>query len=156
MKVGVCSTAILFGTWIRPLLVGCGLTFLAMLAAAGYLNMQGPAYFFLSVGGTGIHLVWQYQTVDLGNPRSCWGVSINSLCFLLLDLKISAFIINRELQTKWPAWMDNMGRFDGRLLPSNPLLGSNLSPLLSAISFALLFSFLGYHWRKRWWSGDGY
>jgi len=78
MKVGVCSTAILFGTWIRPLLVGCGLTFLAMLAAAGYLNAQGPAYFFLSVGGTGIHLVWQYRTVDLANPRSCWGVSIIS------------------------------------------------------------------------------
>ena len=78
MKVGVCSTAILFGTWIRPLLVGCGVTFLAMLAIAGYLNAQGPAYFSLSVGGTGIHLVWQYRTVDLANPRSCWGASIIS------------------------------------------------------------------------------
>ncbi|KIM41215.1 hypothetical protein M413DRAFT_410751 [Hebeloma cylindrosporum] len=72
MKVGVRSTAILFGTWIRPLLVGCGITFLAMLAAAGYLKTQGPAYFLVSVGGTLVHLVWQYRTVDLANPRSCW------------------------------------------------------------------------------------
>ena len=78
MKVGVRSTAILFGTWIRPLLVGCGFIFLIMLAVAGYLNTQGPAYFFLSVGGTGFHLVWQYCTVDLANPRSCWGMSLPS------------------------------------------------------------------------------
>lgn len=130
MKVGVCSTAILFGTWIRPLLVGCGLTFLAMLAAAGYLNMQGPAYFFLSVGGTGIHLVWQYRTVDLTNPRSCWGAYINSRYFLRLNLSLGCY---RKLQQKWPTWMDNMGRFDGRLLPPNYLLGLNLSALQPAM-----------------------
>ncbi|KAF8153319.1 UbiA prenyltransferase family [Crassisporium funariophilum] len=72
VKMGVRSTAILFGTWIRPLLVGCGLTFVAMLAMAGYLNSQGPAYFVLSVGGTATHFVWQYMTVDLNIPSSCW------------------------------------------------------------------------------------
>ena len=72
MKMGVRSTAILFGSWIRPLLVLCGLMFVTMLAIAGHLNGQGPAYFIVSIGGTVIHLLWQYMTVDLDMPKSCW------------------------------------------------------------------------------------
>ncbi|KAJ7101284.1 4-hydroxybenzoate polyprenyl transferase [Mycena belliarum] len=72
VKVGVRSTAILFGTWIRPLLVACGLTFALALAGAGLLNGQGTPYFVVSVGGTALHLVWQFCTVDLGVPASCW------------------------------------------------------------------------------------
>ncbi|KAF9484267.1 UbiA prenyltransferase [Pholiota conissans] len=72
VKVGVRSTAILFGTWIRPLLVGCGLLFLVMLSVAGLANTQGPAYFVISVGGTATHLIWQYMAVDLESPKSCW------------------------------------------------------------------------------------
>ena len=70
--MGVRSTAILFGSWIRPLLVLCGSLFATMLAIAGHLNGQGPAYFIVSVGGTVIHLLWQYMTVDLDMPKSCW------------------------------------------------------------------------------------
>ncbi|KDR76866.1 hypothetical protein GALMADRAFT_66166 [Galerina marginata CBS 339.88] len=72
VKMGVRSTAILFGNWIRPLLIGCGLTFLALLTIAGYLNQHGFVYFLFSVGGTGVHLVWQYLTVSLDTPKSCW------------------------------------------------------------------------------------
>ncbi|KAJ7138573.1 4-hydroxybenzoate polyprenyl transferase [Mycena filopes] len=72
VKMGVKSTAILFGTWIRPLLIACGLTFAAMLAVTGFLNDQGIVYFVISVGGTILHLVWQYLTVDLDVPKSCW------------------------------------------------------------------------------------
>ena len=73
--MGVRSTAILFGSWIRPLLVLCGLMFVTMLTVAGHLNGQGPAYFIVSVGGTLIHLLWQYMTVDLDMPKSCWSKS---------------------------------------------------------------------------------
>ncbi|KAJ7921348.1 4-hydroxybenzoate polyprenyl transferase [Mycena leptocephala] len=72
VKMGVRSTAILFGTWIRPLLIACGVTFVSMLAAAGVLNCQGTPYFVISVGGTMMHLVWQFLTVDLDVPKSCW------------------------------------------------------------------------------------
>jgi 4-hydroxybenzoate polyprenyltransferase len=72
VKVGVRSTAILFGSWILPLLIMCGITFVAMLGVAGYLNGQGYAYFVLAVGGTAAHIVWQFMTVDLESPRSCW------------------------------------------------------------------------------------
>ncbi|KAJ7606366.1 hypothetical protein DFH06DRAFT_243224, partial [Mycena polygramma] len=72
VKMGVRSTAILFGTWIRPLLISCGITFVSMLAAAGVLNGQGAPYFIVSVGGTFLHLVWQFFTVNLDVPKSCW------------------------------------------------------------------------------------
>ncbi|KAJ6621038.1 UbiA prenyltransferase family-domain-containing protein [Mycena sp. CBHHK59/15] len=72
VKMGVHSTAILFGTCIRPLLIGCALTFAAMLAGAGVLNGQGISYFVISVGGTATHLVWQFSTIDLDVPNSCW------------------------------------------------------------------------------------
>ncbi|KAJ7176343.1 4-hydroxybenzoate polyprenyl transferase [Mycena crocata] len=72
VNMGVRSTAILFGTWIRPLLTICGLIFVATLAAAGILNGQGTSYFVISVGGTAIHLTWQFMTVDLDVPKSCW------------------------------------------------------------------------------------
>lgn len=73
VKMGVRSTAILFGTWIRPLLVACGLSFLALLTVSGALNQNGCPYFFISVGGTAVHLTSQYLTVSLEEPKSCWG-----------------------------------------------------------------------------------
>ncbi|KAJ7513166.1 4-hydroxybenzoate polyprenyl transferase [Mycena galericulata] len=72
VKMGVRSTAILFGIWIKPLLIACGLVFLLALAGAGFLNGQGLPFFVVSVGGTATHLVWQFMTVDLDVPKSCW------------------------------------------------------------------------------------
>lgn len=72
VKMGVRSTAILFGEWIRPLLMLCGVGFVSMLGLAGYLNKQGPAYFIVSVGGAALHVIWQFLTVDLEVPASCW------------------------------------------------------------------------------------
>ncbi|KAJ7231410.1 UbiA prenyltransferase family-domain-containing protein [Mycena haematopus] len=72
IQMNVHSTAILFGTWIWPLLVACGVTFVSMLAVAGFLNSQGTPYFIISVGGTLLHLVWQSWTVNLDVPESCW------------------------------------------------------------------------------------
>ncbi|RDB17109.1 4-hydroxybenzoate polyprenyltransferase, mitochondrial [Hypsizygus marmoreus] len=72
VKMGVRSTAILWGSWIKPLLVLCGIGFVAMLSAAGYFNDQGLSYFIVSVGGTIAHLVWQFMIVDLSVPASCW------------------------------------------------------------------------------------
>jgi 4-hydroxybenzoate polyprenyltransferase len=70
--MGVRSTALLFGSWIRPLLILCAIIFVAMLTLAGILNKHGSIYFVLSVGGTAAHLVWQFVTVDLEEPSSCW------------------------------------------------------------------------------------
>lgn len=72
LKMGVRSTAILWGSWIRPLLICCAITFVGMFASAGYMNDQGLAFFLISIGGTAAHLVWQLMTVDLGVPKDCW------------------------------------------------------------------------------------
>ena len=102
VKMGVRSTAILFGSWIRPLLVLCGLTFVTMLAIVGHLNNQGPAYFTVSVGGTLVHLLWQYNTVDLDIPKSCWSESfffpskISSILGLILTKEIFVATANLD------------------------------------------------------------
>jgi len=83
VRVGIRSTAILFGSRVLPLLMMCGFTFVAMLAIAGYLNGQGHAYFIISVGGTAAHIVWQFMTVDLDVPRSCWRESLLFSTYLI-------------------------------------------------------------------------
>jgi 4-hydroxybenzoate polyprenyltransferase len=70
--MGAKSTAILFGSWIRPLLIFIAVCFVVLLAIAGLLNNQGLPFFAISVGGTAIHVVWQFLTVDLDVPESCW------------------------------------------------------------------------------------
>jgi len=72
VKMGVRSTAILFGSWIRPLLIMFGILFISLIAVAGVYNGQGMPYFTVSIGGTVLHLFWQYLTVDLEVPKSCW------------------------------------------------------------------------------------
>ena len=73
MKIGIHSTAILFGSYIRPFLVAFATAFMSMLTVAGYINHQGALYYVLSVGGAAAHLIWQLSTVDLDDPSSCWG-----------------------------------------------------------------------------------
>ena len=105
MKMGVRSTAILFGSWIRPLLVLCGLMFVTMLAIAGHLNGQGPAFFVVSIGGTVIHLSWQYMTVDLDIPKSCWSELFLFSKFrpsLVSYIDIENFLRNGQLG--WIVW----------------------------------------------------
>ncbi|KAF5319537.1 hypothetical protein D9619_008331 [Psilocybe cf. subviscida] len=72
IKLGVHSTAILFGSWIRPLLVAFGVSFVSLLAICGHSNNQGWIFYIVSVGGTIGHLLWQSFTVNLDVPRSCW------------------------------------------------------------------------------------
>ena len=77
-----------------------------MLGFAGYLNNQGRAYFILSVGGTALHVIWQFLTVDLEVPASCW-----SELHLLRDLCDSAdtLLRSRELQPQRSTWLDRLG-----------------------------------------------
>jgi 4-hydroxybenzoate polyprenyltransferase len=104
VKMGVRSTAILFGTWIRPLLVACGLAFVWALAGAGALNGQGAPFFVVSVGGTAVHLVWQFLTVDLALPRSCWSESSYSASVPTPDIQLIGNF-NRNGQLGWIVWV---------------------------------------------------
>jgi len=70
-KLGVKSTALLFGHWIRPILFLFGSLFAALLTVSGILNGQGPIFFILSVGGASLHLTWQLVTLKISDPGDC-------------------------------------------------------------------------------------
>ncbi|KAA1471008.1 UbiA prenyltransferase [Dentipellis sp. KUC8613] len=70
-KAGTKSTAILFGTWVKPILTCFALAFLSSLIYVGYCNGKGPMYFGVSCGGAMAHIAWQLATVDLDNGDEC-------------------------------------------------------------------------------------
>lgn len=108
-KMGVRSTAIRFGRWIRPILTGFGLAFVAMLAVAGILNKNGPLYFAITVGGAFAHLAWQYATVDLDDPKSCGRKLIASVLHGRPILNHFIYFISK-FQAQRPAWVGYSGR----------------------------------------------
>ena len=71
VKVGVKSTAVMLGDFVRPFTFSCAVLFVSTLAYAGILNEQTPYFFYVTIGGTSLHLIWQYATVDLDSPDSC-------------------------------------------------------------------------------------
>ena len=58
-QIGVYSTALLFGEYIRPILSIFAMGFVACFAYAGHVNGQGPAYYIASVGFPAASLLWQ-------------------------------------------------------------------------------------------------
>ena len=76
LKAGVYSCALLFGSYVRPILSFFAAFFVGTLAYAGYLNHQGVFYYVISVGCTALHVVWQLATPDLvANGGKIWKVS---------------------------------------------------------------------------------
>lgn len=86
IKIGVRSTAVLFGSFIRPVLALFGFTFVATLACTGYANAHGTAFYAVAVGGAAGHVLWQLITVDLNSPQSCRGkrTCLFAICYLRL------------------------------------------------------------------------
>jgi len=70
-KLGVKSTAILFGSWFRPVVTMFGASFIALFAVAGALNGQGLFFYLVSVLGAAAHVTWQLYTLDTKNPTDC-------------------------------------------------------------------------------------
>ena len=58
-KIGVHSTARLFGSYIRSILSIFCVGFVTSLAYAGYVNHQGPIYYIADVAFTAVVLLWQ-------------------------------------------------------------------------------------------------
>ncbi|KAG6827502.1 hypothetical protein H0H92_011522 [Tricholoma furcatifolium] len=72
LKAGVKSTAILFGSWIKPILGGFCAMFVASLFIAGVMNNMGAYYHIISVFGAALYLAYDIITVDLDTPKACW------------------------------------------------------------------------------------
>jgi len=71
IRLGVKSTAILFGSWFRPIIAAFAGSFVILLAVAGMLNGQGPLFFLVSVLGAAAHVTWQLSTLDTNSPDDC-------------------------------------------------------------------------------------
>ncbi|KAF5379370.1 hypothetical protein D9615_006581 [Tricholomella constricta] len=72
VKAGVKSTALLFGTWIKPILFGFASALVASLYVAGVMNNMGTYYHVISVGGGALYLARDMYTIDLDSPKACW------------------------------------------------------------------------------------
>ena len=58
-QIGVYSTALLFGDYIRPLLSIFAMITVACFAYAGHVNGQGPAFYIASVAFPAANMAWQ-------------------------------------------------------------------------------------------------
>ncbi|KAG6844178.1 hypothetical protein H0H87_009148 [Tephrocybe sp. NHM501043] len=72
VKAGVKSTALLFGTWIKPILFGFASALVASLYIAGVMTNMGTYYHLISVLGGALYLAHDMYTVDLDSPKACW------------------------------------------------------------------------------------
>ena len=71
IKLGLGSTAVLFGDYLKPILSFFAFVFIALLTYAGHVNQQGALYYLVSVGSAAIHIMWQLATVDFDDRISC-------------------------------------------------------------------------------------
>ncbi|THH01295.1 hypothetical protein EW026_g1393 [Hermanssonia centrifuga] len=72
IKIGVHSTAVLFGTHVRPFIQASAIGFVVLLVCAGIANQQSPLYFLFSCAGTAFWFIRQFRDLDLDEPKSCW------------------------------------------------------------------------------------
>ncbi|KAG6915308.1 hypothetical protein DXG01_012231 [Tephrocybe rancida] len=71
IKAGNNSTAVLFGDYVRPILAVFATVFVCGLTLAGQLNQQG-LWYYLAVGATALHLLWQLSTLQPDVSADCW------------------------------------------------------------------------------------
>jgi 4-hydroxybenzoate polyprenyltransferase len=71
VKVGIRSTALLFGERTVPILSGLSAASLGLISYAGYLNHQGLP-FYCGVGLAALHLAKIIRTTDYFDRASCW------------------------------------------------------------------------------------
>ncbi|KAJ3479714.1 hypothetical protein NLI96_g8863 [Meripilus lineatus] len=71
VKMGVGSTAVLFGNCVVPFVQVNALIFVAFLIYAGNLNNQGVWYYLVTIGGTTVSLLRQFSMLDVKDASSC-------------------------------------------------------------------------------------
>ncbi len=94
----------MLGDFVRPFTFSCAVLFVSTLAYAGILNDQTPYFFYVTIGGTSLHLIWQYVTVDLDSPDSC-GCECH-FCYCITDITDAT---RSELHSQRPHGMDYLG-----------------------------------------------
>lgn len=71
VKIGVRSTALLFGAHTRSVLTAFSASTVSLFTLAGYMNTQGLPYYF-GVSLAALQLARILRTVDFESRESCW------------------------------------------------------------------------------------
>lgn len=80
LKIGVKSTAILFGDLDRVVVGSLQVALLAVLAVAGVLAGLGPAY-YLALGAGAMLMIYQQRLIAGREPRACFRAFLNNHYF---------------------------------------------------------------------------
>ncbi|KZT22943.1 UbiA prenyltransferase [Neolentinus lepideus HHB14362 ss-1] len=90
------STAILFGDYVKPILLAFMVIFIASLIYSGHATGQGWVYYTVSVGGCTVHLVWQLVTLDMEDLQDCWNKfdSNGQLGYILIAGQLGGWYIH--------------------------------------------------------------
>ncbi|KAG8159500.1 hypothetical protein KVR01_010137 [Diaporthe batatas] len=91
IRVGVKSTAVLFGSWGKPILWVLGICTVMLFLVAGHLAEMSWVYFAVTGGGSFASLNIMIAAVNLESPESCswwftygfWGPAVSILAGLL-------------------------------------------------------------------------
>lgn len=97
IRVGVKSTAVLFGSWGKPILWVLSHCMVTLFLVSGYLAEMSWVYFAVTVGGSFASLNIMIAAVDLESPESCswwftygfWGPAVSISVGLL-----SMYVLN--------------------------------------------------------------
>jgi len=76
--IGVKSTAVMLGDHVLPFTSACAVIFVSTLYYAGQRNEQSSIFFVISVGGSAVHLLYQYAKVDIESSDSCARIFIQN------------------------------------------------------------------------------
>ncbi|KAJ3555086.1 hypothetical protein NM688_g2770 [Phlebia brevispora] len=109
-KIGLKSTALLFGSRVKPILSAFAGAYIAFIVLAGVLNGNG-AWFFASCGGAAVHLLWQQYNWNPDDPEDC-AVKFKVLIYPMAIWALSSglvcsWIISREAAADPPSLLDN-------------------------------------------------
>lgn len=78
IKIGISSTALLFQGYERRILASFASIFVLSLFMLGRMIDANLVYYYLTVGGTALHLAWQLATVDFESAASCYDMFLSN------------------------------------------------------------------------------
>lgn len=88
-KAGVYSTALLFGSHVKPIVCLFGGVTVICFAISGVENNMGASYFLIGVCGTALHLAKQLHGFDPHSMSSC--AKLVKLAYPFLHLLLTMF-----------------------------------------------------------------
>ncbi|KAJ7277948.1 UbiA prenyltransferase family [Mycena rebaudengoi] len=71
VNAGVKSTALLFGSRVRPILCIFATAFIGCMTYSGLSHHQGPSFFVVSIGGTILFFLWQFSSWKVDDAADC-------------------------------------------------------------------------------------